>query len=70
MLTGRRSSSLASRYSFSVTTRTTTSPVSDVNGADAALKPSLREPSSISNSTRWPGSGTRSGFFLPENIAS
>src|SRR5215203_3697262 len=59
MLTARRPSLLDSLYSSSVATRMTIAPVSVVSGPETARKPSIREPSSESNCTCCPGSGTR-----------
>src|SRR5215208_5922486 len=59
MLTARRPSLVESLYSSSIATLMIISPVSVVSGPDTARNPSMREPSSDSNSTRCPGSGTR-----------
>src|SRR5215216_5925971 len=64
MPTARRSSLRASLYSSSVQTQMSTSPVSAVEGAESALKPSRHEASSICRSTICPGSGIRAGLLM------
>src|SRR5215203_1666321 len=68
MLTARRPSLVESLYSSSIATLMIISPVSVESGPETARNPSMREPSSDSNSTRCPGSGTRGGLFLPNVI--
>jgi hypothetical protein len=70
MLTAGRPSFVESLYSSSIATLMIISPVSAVSGPETARNPSMREPSSDSNSTRCPGSGTRGGLFLPNVISS
>src|SRR5215211_7775704 len=70
MLTARRPSLLESLYSSSIATLMMISPVSVVSGPETARNPSMREPSSESNSTCCPGSGTRGGLLLPNVISS
>src|SRR5215217_8840375 len=64
MPTARRSSLRASLYSSSVHTQMSTSPLSAVEGAESALKPSRHEASSICRSTICPGSGILAGLLL------
>src|SRR5215210_4523751 len=70
MLTARRPSLLESLYSSSMATLMIILPVSVVSGPETARNPSLRAPSSDSNSTCCPGSGTRGGLLLPNVISS
>jgi hypothetical protein len=70
MLTALRPSLVESLYSSSIATLMIISPVSVVSGPETARNPSMREPSSDSNSTRCPGSGTRGGLLLPNVISS
>src|SRR5215210_1362958 len=70
MLTARRPSLLEFLYSSSIATLMMISPVSVVSGPETARNPSMREPSSESNSTCCPGSGTRGGLLLPNVISS
>src|SRR5215211_8568560 len=62
--TARRFSLRASRYSSSVHTQMSTSPVWAVAGAESALKPCRHEASSICRSTICPGSGIRAGLLM------
>lgn len=67
MLTARRPSLLESLYSCSIATLIIIPPISVEIGPVTARNPSMREPSSFTNSTCWPGSGTRGGL-LARNV--